>query len=191
VGRRLRTALVVEDDADLRTAITVFLRSKLVRVAAAGSASDAIAQLRGRPDVIVLDVLLPDGDAFKVLEHARKLAPAPIRIAMSGAATPEESFRLAQFGVRRFLQKPISLDEIWEAICSASEEPPDLKPLVQEAVGRLPLRDIMKKVREEAIRQALAIARGNRTGAARVLSVTRQAVQQMLRQAVARKTPRA
>ena len=191
MGRRLRTALVVEDDADLRTAITVFLRSKLVRVAAAGSASDAIAQLRGRPDVIVLDVLLPDGDAFKVLEHARKLAPAPIRIAMSGAATPEESFRLAQFGVRRFLQKPISLDEIWEAICSASEEPPDLKPLVQEAVGRLPLRDIMKKVREEAIRQALAIARGNRTGAARVLSVTRQAVQQMLRQAVARKTPRA
>ena len=191
MGRRLRTALVVEDDADLRTAIAAFLRSKLVRVAAAASAADAIAQLRGRPDVIVLDVLLSDGDAFKVLEHARRLAPAPIRIAMSGNATPEETFRLAQFGVRRYLQKPVSLDEIWEAICSASEEPPDLKPIVQETVGRIPLRDITSRVREEAIRQALAIARGNRTGAARILSVTRQAVQQMLRQAVARKTPRA
>jgi DNA-binding NtrC family response regulator len=191
MSRRLRTALVVEDDADLRTALTGFLRTKLVRVAAAGSAADAIAQLRGRPDVIVLDVWLPDGDAFKVLDHARRLAPAPIRIAMSGHATPEESFRLAQFGVRRYLQKPVSLDGIWDAICSASEEPPDLKPLVQETVGRMPLRDILSRVREEAIRQAFAIARGNRTAAARILSVTRQAVQQMLRDTVARKSPRA
>jgi transcriptional regulator with PAS, ATPase and Fis domain len=36
-------------------------------------------------------------------------------------------------------------------------------------------------VREEAIKQALATARGNRSAAARILQVTRQAVQQMLR----------
>ncbi len=183
MARRLRTALVVDDDPALRAGISTFLRSQGLRVATAGSAAEAVAQLRGRPDVVLLDVRLPDGDAFTVLDHARKLAPAPIRIALSGAATPEDAFRLAQYGVRKFLQKPASLDEIWDAIQSAAEEPPDLTPHVQQAVGHLSLRELTSQVRDEAIKQALATSRGNRTGAARILQVTRQAVQQILRPA--------
>jgi len=182
VARKFRTALVVEDDATLRTSIASFLRSRDMRVVTAGSVSEALAQLRGRPDVVVLDVMLPDGDAFRVLEQAAVIAPAPIRVAMSGAATPEESFRLAKLGVRQFLQKPTSLERIWEAICAAAEEPPELAPVVQEAVGQMPLKDLVNGVWDEAIRQALAVSKGNRTRAARILQVTRQAVQQMLRQ---------
>ena len=181
MGRRVRSALVVDDDPALRAGIAAFLRSQGMRVATAASAAEAVAQLRGRPDVVVLDVRLPDGDAFTVLEYARRLAPAPIRIALSGAATPEDAFRLAQHGVRSFLQKPASLDDIWDAIQSAAEEPPDLKPLVQQVVGHVSLRELTTQVRDEAIKQAIASARGNRTGAARILQVTRQAVQQMLR----------
>jgi DNA-binding NtrC family response regulator len=182
VSRKFRTALVVEDDAALRTAIATFLRSRDMRVVTAGTASEALAQLRGRPDVVVLDVMLPDGDSFRVLEQAAVSAPAPIRVAMSGEATPKEAFRLAKLGVRQFLQKPVSLDQIWDAICAAAEEPPELAPVVQEAVGQMPLKDLVNGVRDEAIRQALAISKGNRTRAARILHVTRQAVQQMLRQ---------
>jgi DNA-binding NtrC family response regulator len=183
MGRRLRSALVVDDDPALRAGIAAFLRGQGLRVATAASASEAVAQLRGRPDVVLLDVRLPDGDAFTVLEHARKLAPAPIRIALSGAASPEDGFRLGQYGVRKFLQKPASLDEIWDAIQAAAEEPPDLTPYVQQTVGHISLRELTSQVRDEAIKQALASARGNRTGAARILQVTRQAVQQMLRPA--------
>lgn len=181
MGRRLRSALVVDDDATLRAGIAAFLRERKLRVGTAASAADAIAQLRARPDLVVLDVRLPDGDAFTVLEHARQLAPAPVRIALSGAASPEDAFRLAQHGVRSFLQKPVSLDELWDAIQAAAEEPPDLAPIVQQTVGHLSLKQLTSQVRDEAIQQALAAARGNRTGAARILRVTRQAVQQMLR----------
>lgn len=189
MGRRLRSALVVDDDPALRNGIATFLRDKGLRVATAASASEAVAQLRGKPDVVVLDVRLPDGDAFTVLEVARKLAPAPLRIALSGEASPEDAFRLAQHGVRDFLQKPASLDEIWDAIQNAADEPPDLGPIVQQTVGYLSLKELTTSVREEAIKQALASARGNRTGAARILQVTRQAVQQMLRQPAKRQPP--
>jgi DNA-binding NtrC family response regulator len=188
--RRVRSALVVEDEAALRAGIASFLRLQGLRVATAASAAEAIAQLRGRPDVVVLDVRLPDGDAFTVLEHARRYAPAPIRIALSGEASPEDAFRLAQHGVRNFLQKPASLDDIWDAIQSAAEEPPDLTPLVQQVVGHVSLRELTTQVRDEAIKQALATAKGNRTGAARILQVTRQAVQQMLRAPKKAATPR-
>ncbi len=180
--RQVRTALVVEDDPDIRTGIATFLRSQGLRVGTATTAADAIAQLSGRPDVILLDIRLPDSSAFEVLEAALQVWPAPLRIALSGAATPEETFRLSRYGVRRFLQKPVSLAQIWEAIQSANAETPDLQPAIQDAIGHLSLREITNEVREVAIRQAVSIARGNRSRAARILQVTRQAVQQMMRQ---------
>ena len=179
--RRLHTALVVEDDSTLRNAIAAFLRTKNMRVVTAASVSEALAQLKGRPDVVLLDVMLPDGDAFRVLEHVATIAPAPLRVAMSGEATPEMAFRLNKFGVLRYVQKPASMDSIWAEICAAAEETPDLTPFVQEAIHKVPLKDLLARVREVAIQQALAIARGNHTSAARLLQVTRQAVQQMLR----------
>jgi DNA-binding NtrC family response regulator len=181
-SRTVRSALVVEDDPDLRTGIATFLRQKGLRVGTATTAGDAIAQLSGRPDVILLDVRLPDSSAFEVLEAAHGVWPAPLRIALSGAATPEETFRLSRYGVRRFLQKPVSLAQIWEAIQSAADEAPDLQPVVQDAIGHRSLREITNEVRDVAIRQAVSIARGNRSRAARILQVTRQAVQQMMRQ---------
>jgi DNA-binding NtrC family response regulator len=190
MSRRLRSALVVEDDPTLRTGLASFLRTKDLRVATAGSAAEAITQLRGRPDLLVLDVMLPDGDAFTVLDHAQNLAPAPIRIAMSGAASAEDGFRLASYGVRSFLQKPVSLAEIWEAVQKANDEAPDLAPFAQESVGHVSLKELTGGVRAAAIRQALAISRGNRTRAAHLLRVTRQAVQQMIRRP-RKKTPRA
>jgi DNA-binding NtrC family response regulator len=132
---------------------------------------------------MLLDVRLPDGDAFTVLEHAIQTTPGTMRIALSGAASSDDGFRLGQFGVREFLQKPASLDDIWDAIQRAAEEPPDLKPHVQQAVGYGSLRELLAMVRAEAIKYALLISRGNRTDAARILQVTRQAVQQMLRPA--------
>ncbi len=179
--RKLRSALVVEDDAALRAGITKYLREKGMRVASAATAADAIAQLKGRPDVVLLDVRLPDATAFSVLEASLAYSPAPIRIALSGAATPEEAFRLRSFGVRCYLQKPVSLAEIWDAIQRANREAPEIALAVQDAVGHVSLKDLTTDVRNAAIRQALAIARGNRTRAARILQVTRQAVQQMVR----------
>ena len=174
--------LLVDDDRRILELLEIAFTAHGFRVLTAPDGDAAMKRaLAERPDLVVLDVRLPDGDAFTVLDYARKLAPAPIQIALSGAASPEDAFRLAQYGVRSFLQKPVSLGDIWDAIQSAVEEPPDIAPHVQQAVGHLSLRELTSQVRDEAIKEALASARGNRTGAARILQVTRQAVQQMLR----------
>lgn len=180
--RQLRSALVVDDDPAIRSAVASFLRSQNLRVGTAATAADALVQLQAaKPDLVLLDVRLPDGDAFTVLEAARSILPAPVRIGLSGVASTEEAFRLGKYGVRKFLQKPVSLDDLWSAIRDAVEEPVDLAPHAAQAIETIGLKDMLAQVREAAVGQAFAISRGNRTRTAQVLRVTRQAVQQMLR----------
>ena len=180
--RRVRRALVIEDDERLRAALSRFLRSCGVEVLEAGTARDGVAQLRLIPDVVVADVRLPDQSALSVFRACGELSPAPIRIAISANASPEEAFQLGCLGVRRYLQKPVSLEVIWNAIRSACDEAPDLQPLVQDSVGHVSVRDLQRNVRDVMFRQAMAMARENRTGAARLLRVSRQAVQQVARE---------
>jgi DNA-binding NtrC family response regulator len=184
--RRIRRALVVEDDAALRAAISHLLRSRGISVAEAASAREAIALLAPAPDLVFADIHLAGGLAFPLFEAAMSLSPAPIRIAISGVATAEESFRLSRYGVRRYLQKPVTLARIWAEIQAAREEPPDLRSLVQDAVGHVSLRELQRKLRLVMLEQALGLAKGNRSGAARLLRVSRQAVQQVVRRSTTR-----
>jgi CheY-like chemotaxis protein len=174
--------LVVEDDLRLRAALARLLQSRGIEVLEAGTARDGISQLTLMPDVVLADFRLPDQSALAVFRACTALSPAPIRIALSAMASPEEAFQLGALGVRRYLQKPVSLESVWTAIRSACDEPPDLHPLVQDSVGHVSVRDLQRVVRDVMFRQAMAIARDNRTGAARLLRVSRQAVQQVARE---------
>jgi DNA-binding NtrC family response regulator len=177
----MRSALLVEDEPALRAALATLMRSRGLTVMEAASARDAIALLVHAPDLVIADVRLAGDSAFPLFEATMSLSPAPIKIAISGVATPEESFRLARYGVRRYLQKPVTLAAIWSAIQSARQEPPDLRALVQDSVGHVSLRELQAHLRQLMFRQALGLAKGNRSGAARLLRVSRQAVQQLLR----------
>lgn len=174
---------MVEDHTELRAGIVRFLRDRGLHVLEAGSAHEAIARLAPPPDLVVLDFCLPDGTAFSLLEALSSCAPAPIKIVLSGLATPEDAFRLARYGVHCYLQKPASLAALERAIQSALAERPDLHAILRASVGHAPLRDVQRDVREVMTREALAVARGNRSRAARLLQVSRQAVQQILRRA--------
>ena len=177
----MRRALLAEDDSVLREAIAELMRSRGLVVMEAASAREAIPLLAHAPDLVFADVRLAGDSAFALFEAAAALSPAPIKIAISGVATPEESFRLARYGVRRYLQKPVSLAAIWAAIQSARQEPPDLRSLVQDSVGHVSLRELQNNLRLLMFQQALGLAKGNRSGAARLLRVSRQAVQQLVR----------
>jgi len=172
---------VVEDDQRLRGAIARLLHGRGLAVLEAGSAREAIAHLAHAPDLVLADVRLPDQPAIAVFRACNALWPAPIRIALSARASPAEAFALGRLGVRRYLQKPVSLARIWEEIQAACAEPPDLQPLVQDSVGHVSVRELQRSVRDVMFRQAMAIARNNRTRAARLLRVSRQAVQQVAR----------
>jgi len=174
--------LIVEDHKPLRVAIARAARGWGSEVFEAGTMREGQDLLARLPDVVIVDVALPDGQALPIVEEAVRMRPAAAVIAMSGQASAEEAFQLARSGARRYLAKPISLEELTRSVAEALGDRPSLDPFVAAHVGNTPLREVQGEVRRVMIEQALAKAGNSRSGAARLLDLTRQAVQQIVRE---------
>ena len=179
---RPERVLIVEDHKPLRQAIARAARTWGAEVLEAGTVREGRALLARLPDVVIVDVALPDGQAQPIVEDAVRMRPVAAVIAMSGQASAEEAFQLARAGARRYLPKPISLDELTRSVEEALGDRPSLDAFVAAHVGNTPLREVQGEVRRVMIEQALAKARNSRSGAARLLDMTRQAVQQIVRE---------
>ena len=179
--RKLGRVLVVEDHAPLRKAIAALLANSGAEVLEAETEREAIARLDPPPDLIICDVYLPDGSAQKIFEATLRLSPEPVKIAMSGYASAEEAFQLAKLGVLAYLPKPFALEQLSESIERVLCAPPDIDTLLRASVGQVPMRQLQQRVRSVMVGQALALTSGSRSGAARLLDVSRQAVQQITR----------
>ena len=178
----IERALVVEDHPKLAQAVTIALEDWIDDVREVHDVDGASNVLNGwSPQLILLDVSLPDGTAFDVLERVAELEPFPIVIAMSGTATPQDSFRLAELGVRCYLQKPINLELLQQSVTTATEKIPDFRHGLVATVGVLPLRDVEGEVRKTIVMEALARSSGSRRKAAGLLSISRQLLQHILR----------
>ena len=173
--------LIVEDHKPLRQALARAVRGWGAEVLEAGSVREATAELAREPDLVIVDVALPDGNARPIVEQAVKMRPAPAVIAMSGQASAEEAFELARIGARRYLPKPFSLEDLNGSVDAALHDRPDLGPIVTAHVGNTPMRQVLDHVRDVMVSEALAKEHGSRTGAGRILGVSRQAVQQAVR----------
>jgi ActR/RegA family two-component response regulator len=132
-------------------------------------------------ELMVLDVDLPDGSGVALAELAARMRPQPIIISISGQATPRDAFRLAQLGALALLTKPLSLADFMVTVEAVLEKAPDYVPHLVAVVGHESFRTVLDRVRRAMAEQALALAEGNKTGAARLLGITRQAVQQLIR----------
>lgn len=180
VPEQLRV-LLVEDDEILRRALALALRDWGALVTEAESFAAALECMRCRHDLVVLDVRLPDGSGIDVARAALGSRPIPLMLAMSGEASATEGFELARFGVCGYLSKPLVFEDFMATLEAILDAPPDLGPHLSAQVGRRAFQDVQAAVRRSMVEQALSLARGNRTGAARLLQVSRQAVQQMIR----------
>jgi len=104
-----RSILVVEDDADLRRALVMRLKAHGfdVSVAADGAAAISAARTK-RPDLVLLDLGLPVGDGFSVIQRLSKLqtgAHAPI-VVMSARDSEHDRARALELGAVAYLVKP-------------------------------------------------------------------------------------
>jgi DNA-binding response OmpR family regulator len=121
-----RKILVIEDDVDIRSLIDHRLRAAGYATAWAGDAIGAVmAARRESPDAIVLDLGLPGGDGFVVMERLRSMAPVShIPIVVLTARDPSTSRdRALAAGAVAFLEKPIDADALIAAIRDAVGEP--------------------------------------------------------------------
>lgn len=180
--RDVKRILIVDDEQDIATSIADSLSSwDHVEVFTAGNVAEAVAILHKGVDVVLTDVRLGHEDGLSVARAAAMCRPAPVVIAMSGVASVEEGVRLGHAGVMACMEKPVRLETFQAVIRQALESPPSFLPLVHAQVGKVPLAKALGDVRGAMLGQALGLVSGNRSGAARLLGITRQAVQQMLR----------
>jgi two-component system, response regulator RegA len=174
--------LVVEGDSEMRRTLGRALSEHVQPVETSASMAEAKAALRRfQPELMLLDVELADDSPFEFLREVGRKGPVPAIIAMSGVASPEEAFHLAKLGVRSYLTKPVTPESLERAIHQAIYEKPDIIPHLRAAVGLLPMHEVERAVRSTMIQEALARSRGSRSGAARLLRVSRQLFQHMLR----------
>lgn len=111
--------LIVDDDRDLILALAVRLRGKGYDVVSASDGVSALATARKEtPDLVLLDLGLPAGDGFVVLERMRSLIPlaaTPI-IVLSARDAASNKERVLKLGAVAFFQKPPDNDELLSAI---------------------------------------------------------------------------
>jgi len=112
--------LVVDDDGAIRTVVGQALRRAGHEVATAATLAEAErALVRYAPDVLVTDVVLPDGNG---LDHARALSermPALPVIVLSARNTLTTAVRAAEAGAYEYLPKPFDLDVLTRAVAGA------------------------------------------------------------------------
>lgn len=101
--------LLVEDNALVTSATRILLEDAGFRVSAAGSIGDAYALCQSdRPDAILLDLRLPDGDGLSLLRRLRAEAvPLPVVVALTGRDEPEIRGRCLRAGCVDVLLKPV------------------------------------------------------------------------------------
>ena len=117
-----RTVLIVDDEPGIQTALANILTDEGYQTVATGSGDEALdLYRRRRPDVVFLDIWLPDRDGLETLQALRQHDPTAAVIMMSGHGTPSTAVRAVKMGAYDYLEKPLSYDRTVEAVESALE----------------------------------------------------------------------
>jgi DNA-binding NtrC family response regulator len=110
--------LVVDDELGIRDLLFEILNDEGHSVELAENAAQArAARLRARPDLILLDIWMPDTDGVTLLKEwaSGGMLSMPV-IMMSGHATIETAVEATRIGARSFLEKPITLQKLLKAV---------------------------------------------------------------------------
>ena len=110
--------LVVDDELGIRDLLSEILFDEGHQVELAENASQAReARLRMRPDLVLLDIWMPDTDGVSLLKEwsASGLLNMPV-IMMSGHATIDTAVEAVRIGAQAFLEKPITLQKLLKAV---------------------------------------------------------------------------
>jgi two-component system, OmpR family, KDP operon response regulator KdpE len=104
--------LLVEDDAATRTAVARNLEAHGFRVTVSGDVGSALrAWDADRPDMILLDLGLPDLDGSAVVRHVRRDATTPILV-LSARADERVKVQTLEAGADDYVTKPFGMDEL-------------------------------------------------------------------------------
>ena len=132
----MATILVVDDELGIRGLLSEILSDEGHTIELAENAAQArAARERKRPDLVLLDIWMPDVDGITLLKEwgAGGLLNMPV-IMMSGHGTIDTAVEATKHGATAFLEKPITLQKLLRAVEQALVRPP-LRPPAQLAAS--------------------------------------------------------
>ena len=119
-------ALVVDDEPDSAETMAMLIASEGFTVATAGSLRDARRQLAlQEPDIVLLDLMLPDGNGMELLNEAKGMSNTDV-VLMTGQASLDTSIQALRLGAADYLVKPMSLKQL-KGVLSRVTKPSLLK----------------------------------------------------------------
>ncbi len=105
--------LIVDDEEGIRRSLGDILEDEGYEVLAAETGREALSLAREEnPDLVFLDIWLPDLDGMDVLEELKKAAPHVPVVMISGHGTVELAVKATKIGAYDFLEKPLTLDRV-------------------------------------------------------------------------------
>ncbi len=117
-GQR-RRVLVVDDEPNIADVISIALRYNEYEVVTAGTGHEALSAVSdSRPDLIVLDVMLPDLDGFEVAKRLRDRADETPIVFLTARDTTEDKIRGLTLGGDDYVTKPFSVEELLARIAT-------------------------------------------------------------------------
>ncbi|MCW7537048.1 sigma-54 dependent transcriptional regulator [Aquabacterium sp. A7-Y] len=127
-GRLPAHALIVDDDGPTAETLARLVATEGYSTATARSLQDARLQLaRRRPDVVLLDLRLPDGSGMELLNAKEALDQVPV-VFVTAYASVETSIEALRRGAAHYLTKPVRIAELQSLLSSIARAPSGMPP---------------------------------------------------------------
>lgn len=168
------TLLVVDDEPAIQHAFQRALRGKSITLLSAGTAAEAIDQFTEHsPDVVVLDVHLPDASGLETFDRLRKLDARTPVILITGHGTTDLAIAAMKEGAFDYILKPLELAELKSLIDRAIESSrrmrvpaamPEVEPTATTGdllIGRCPaMQEVYKAIGRVARQDVTVLIQG-------------------------------
>jgi two-component system response regulator AtoC len=108
----VRHILVVDDEVGARESLRMILKNDY-DVALAKNGEEAFLQIKDHvPDLILLDIILPDMDGLKILEKIKQDQPDAAVIMITATKTVKTAVEAMKLGATDYITKPFDIDEL-------------------------------------------------------------------------------
>ncbi len=172
--------LVVDDEMGIRELLSEILSDEGHSVSLAENAAEA-RRIRSemRPDLVLLDIWMPDTDGISLLKEwsAGGLLNMPV-VMMSGHGTIDSAVEATRVGAIDFLEKPIALQKLLTTVKKAlkHEVAPQKPPITLDAFSRSPLlKDLRKRIEQAAAKTSILLLKSASGSIAEICARTLQA----------------
>jgi UDP-3-O-acyl N-acetylglucosamine deacetylase len=134
--------LIVDDEASIRKSLEGVLNDEGYSCALASDGADALSRLQSlHPSLVLLDIWMPGMDGIETLRRMKAAQPETPVIMMSGHATISTAIKATKFGASDFIEKPLELELVLNAIRRALGTQDVVRsPAAGELAGSIDLR---------------------------------------------------